>query len=29
MYRSMTRDGPVERRDTLGGVLHDYNRRAA
>jgi len=23
------RDGPVERRDILGGVLHDYYRRAA
>jgi hypothetical protein len=27
--RSTTRDGPVERRDLLGGVLHDYERRAA
>ena len=23
------RDGPIERRDILGGVLHDYHRRAA
>ncbi len=23
------RDGPIERRDLLGGVLHDYHRRAA
>ena len=23
------RDGPIERRDILGGVLHDYYRRAA
>ena len=27
--RSMSRDGPIERRDILGGVLHDYYRRAA
>ncbi len=27
--RSRARDGPVERRDMLGGVLHDYYRRAA
>ncbi len=26
---STARDGPVERRDVLGGVLHDYERRAA
>ena len=26
---SMARDGPIERRDLLGGVLHDYYRRAA
>ena len=26
---SAARDGPIERRDILGGVLHDYNRRAA
>ncbi len=26
---STARDGPVERRDILGGVLHDYSRRAA
>ena len=23
------RDGPIQRRDILGGVLHDYYRRAA
>ena len=27
--RSTVRDGPIERRDMLGGVLHDYYRRAA
>ncbi|HSH81331.1 MAG TPA: integrase core domain-containing protein [Herpetosiphonaceae bacterium] len=26
---SAARDGPIERRDSLGGVLHDYYRRAA
>ena len=26
---STARDGPIERRDILGGVLHDYYRRAA
>ncbi len=26
---SVTRDGPIERRDILGGVLHDYYRHAA
>jgi putative transposase len=26
---SGARDGPIERRDILGGVLHDYYRRAA
>lgn len=26
---STARDGPVERRDLLGGVVHDYYRRAA
>jgi putative transposase len=26
---TMPRDGPIERRDILGGVLHDYYRRAA
>ena len=26
---STARDGPIERRDLLGGVLHDYYRRAA
>lgn len=26
---SAARDGPIERRDILGGVLHDYHRRAA
>ena len=29
LVRSMARDGPVERRDILGGILHDYYRRAA
>ncbi|GAC1552510.1 MAG: hypothetical protein NVS2B7_28500 [Herpetosiphon sp.] len=27
--KSTVRDGPIERRDLLGGVLHDYYRRAA
>jgi hypothetical protein len=27
--RSGPRAGPIERRDILGGVLHDYHRRAA
>jgi putative transposase len=27
--RSRARDGPIERRHILGGVLHDYYRRAA
>jgi transposase InsO family protein len=27
--QSRARDGPIERRDILGGVLHDYFRRAA
>ncbi len=27
--RSTASDGPIERRDILGGVLHDYYRRAA
>ncbi len=27
--RSSARDGPIERRDILGGVLHDYYRGAA
>ena len=27
--RIAARDGPIERRDVLGGVLHDYYRRAA
>jgi transposase InsO family protein len=27
--RNAARDGPIERRDILGGVLHDYERRAA
>jgi len=27
--RSMASDGPIERRDILGGVLHDYHRRVA
>jgi hypothetical protein len=27
--RSTARDCPIERRDMLGGVLHDYYRRAA
>ena len=26
---NMPRAGPIERRDILGGVLHDYHRRAA
>ena len=26
---SAARDGPIEMRDILGGVLHDYHRRAA
>ena len=26
---SAARDGPIERRDILGGVIHDYYRRAA
>jgi len=26
---SSARDGPIHRRDILGGVLHDYYRRAA
>ncbi len=26
---STARDGPIERRDILGGVLHDYHRPAA
>lgn len=29
LQRSTARDGPIERRDLLGGVLHDYYRRAA
>ena len=29
LQRSTARDGPIERRDRLGGVLHDYYRRAA
>ncbi len=29
LMRSAARDGPVERHDILGGVLHDYYRRAA
>jgi transposase InsO family protein len=29
LQRSMTRDGPIERRDILGGVVHAYYRRAA
>jgi putative transposase len=29
LVRSAARDGPIERRDILGGVLHDYYRRAA
>ncbi len=29
LVRSTARDGPIERRDILGGVLHDYYRRAA
>ena len=27
--QNVARDGPIERRDILGGVLHDYYRRAA
>ena len=27
--QNLGRDGPIERRDILGGVLHDYYRRAA
>ncbi len=26
---NVARDGPIQRRDILGGVLHDYYRRAA
>ncbi len=29
LVRSMARDDPIERRDILGGVLHDYCRHAA
>ncbi len=29
LQRSTARDGPIERRDMLGGVLHDYYRYAA
>jgi len=29
LVRNVARDGPIERRDILGGVLHDYYRRAA
>ncbi len=29
LQRSTARDGPIARRDILGGVLHDYYRRAA
>lgn len=29
LIRSVARDGSIERRDILGGVLHDYYRRAA
>ncbi len=29
LAQSPARDGPIERRDLLGGVLHDYYRRAA
>ena len=29
LVRNTAREGPVERRDILGGVLHDYSRRAA
>ena len=29
LVRIAARDGPIERRDVLGGVLHDYYRRAA
>ncbi len=29
LVRSTVRDGPIARRDILGGVLHDYYRRAA
>ncbi len=28
LVRSTARDGPVERRTILGGLLHDYYRRA-
>jgi len=28
-FQSLARAGPIERRDILGGVLHDYYRRAA
>jgi hypothetical protein len=28
-FERVARDGPIERRDILGGVLHDYFRRAA
>ena len=29
LWPSRVRDGPIERRDILGGLLHDYYRRAA
>ncbi len=29
LVRSTARDGPIERRDMLGGLLHDYYRHAA
>jgi transposase InsO family protein len=29
LVTSVARDGPIERRDILGGILHDYYRRAA
>ena len=29
LQRSTARDGPIERRDILGGVLYDYHRRVA